>query len=317
MNTIAIPQSLLELAACTSDIYRIGVISLQETEPKTHTLWQATTCETPVKVHCLPKLLKDLILAGHKRLAGPRNGFIEVLDAKDCYILFWYINSAPDKVIKSLLAHIINKDEVRAAALLSSHCSNQGIPEKAFRLIMESWVFLLEEDNEETLDHSKRVTALCKKVMEALKYSEDKIKYCLYGALLHDIGKLGVPRAILNKPGKLNHDEMKEVQRHVTIGKVWLETIPQLKQSMAIPLYHHEWWDGSGYPFGLKGQEIPEESRIFALVDVWDAITSDRVYRKAMTKEVAISEIISQKGKHFDPELCDLFIDLISEQNSL
>src|SRR5581483_9371106 len=130
------------------------------------------------------------------------------------------------------------------------------------------------------------------------------------GALLHDIGKMGVPDNILLKPGKLTDEEWEIMRRHPQYAFDLLTPISYLRRSLDIPFCHHEKWDGTGYPRGLKGEEIPLVARIFAVVDVWDAVTSDRPYRPAWTKDQALKHIQEQSGSHFDPRVVRTFLDM-------
>jgi HD-GYP domain-containing protein (c-di-GMP phosphodiesterase class II) len=140
---------------------------------------------------------------------------------------------------------------------------------------------------------------------------ESRLAHIRRGALLHDIGKLGVPDHILFKPGPLTPEEMEIMQKHPEWAYEMLAPIAYLKPSLAIPYCHHEKWDGTGYPLGLKGEQIPLEARIFALVDVWDALRSDRPYRKAWPEEEVLSYIQQQSGKSFDPQVVELFFKAI------
>ena len=137
------------------------------------------------------------------------------------------------------------------------------------------------------------------------------------GALLHDVGKIGVPDNILRKPGVLTEEERREVEKHVIYARAMLSPIRYLAPALDIPTYHHERWDGTGYPDGLAGESIPEAARIFAIVDVWDALISDRVYRKALPEEEVIKRILLQRGTHFDPRVVDSFLSMIREDNAL
>ena len=137
------------------------------------------------------------------------------------------------------------------------------------------------------------------------------------GALLHDVGKIGVSDSILRKPGVLTEEERREVQKHVLYGRAMLSPIQYLAPALDIPTYHHERWDGTGYPEGLAGEAIPEAARIFAIVDVWDALISDRVYRKALPEEEVIKRILMQRGTHFDPRVVDFFLSMIRENDEM
>jgi HD-GYP domain-containing protein (c-di-GMP phosphodiesterase class II) len=136
------------------------------------------------------------------------------------------------------------------------------------------------------------------------------------GALLHDIGKIGVTDNILLKEGELTDEEWILMRRHPQFAYEMLSPIKYLRQSLDIPYHHHEKWDGTGYPRGLKGEQIPLAARIFAVIDVWDAITSDRPYRKGWIKQKAIQYIREQSGKHFDPKVVDVFLKIFGSEES-
>ncbi|BAF61049.1 hypothetical protein PTH_2868 [Pelotomaculum thermopropionicum SI] len=131
------------------------------------------------------------------------------------------------------------------------------------------------------------------------------------GALLHDIGKLGVPDRILHKPGPLDPEEWEVMRRHPVYAWEMLSQIEHLRPALDIPYCHHEKWDGTGYPRGLKGAEIPFPARIFAVVDVWDALCSERPYRPAWPREKAIAYLIEEKGRHFDPAVVQAFLEKV------
>ncbi len=178
---------------------------------------------------------------------------------------------------------------------------------------LEGWSKALEYRNEETKGHTDRVLELMVKATRGLGMDESKMEHIRRGALLHDIGKMGIPDMILNKPFPLTDAEQKIMQQHPVYACEMLKDIAFLKPALTIPYCHHEHWDGSGYPQGLRGEEIPVEARIFALVDAWDAITTDRPYRKAMSREEAIQTIRSEAGTHFDPGIAEKFIALVCE----
>jgi HD-GYP domain-containing protein (c-di-GMP phosphodiesterase class II) len=136
----------------------------------------------------------------------------------------------------------------------------------------------------------------------------DELEHVYRGALLHDIGKMGIPDRILRKPGPLTGEEWEIMHRHPVYAYQWLSPIRYLRLALDIPYCHHEKWDGTGYPRGLKGEEIPLAARIFAVVDVWDALCSDRPYRKAWPEKKALEHIREQSGTHFDPQVVELFL---------
>ena len=128
------------------------------------------------------------------------------------------------------------------------------------------------------------------------------------GALLHDIGKIGIPDAILLKPGKLSAEEWEIMKRHTTYAFEMLSPIPYLRQAVDIPYCHHERWDGSGYPRGLKGKQIPLAARIFAVVDVCDALASERPYKRPWPRHEVMAYLLEERGRHFDPAVVDCFL---------
>ena len=146
---------------------------------------------------------------------------------------------------------------------------------------------------------------------EALGLSNYKIKELEMTGLLHDIGKISIDEGILNKPGKLTNDEWNEIKKHPEIGYRILSTVNELAEIAEYVLSHHERWDGKGYPRGLKGDKISFESRIIALADTYDAMTSNRAYRKAISKEIVLDEIKRCAGTQFDPELAGVFIKMM------
>ena len=133
------------------------------------------------------------------------------------------------------------------------------------------------------------------------------------GAILHDIGKMGIPDEILRKPGKLTDAEFEIIKQHPVHSLNLLSRIPFLEKSIDIPYCHHERWDGSGYPRGLKGKEIPLAARIFSVIDVWDAVQSDRPYNHAWSREDTVHYLREQSGKHFDPECIEAFLGLVEK----
>jgi response regulator RpfG family c-di-GMP phosphodiesterase len=182
---------------------------------------------------------------------------------------------------------------------------------ESYDITLEGWSRALDLRSEETKGHTDRVLTLMNKMCEILGIEGNKLSQIRRGSLLHDIGKMGIPDNILNKAGKLTEEEWKIMKNHPTFAYELLKDIHFLRPALTIPYCHHERWDGNGYPRGLKGEEIPIEARIFALVDVWDAITNDRVYRKSMCKEEAIQTIKSGAGTHFDPQITMMFLNVV------
>ena len=164
-------------------------------------------------------------------------------------------------------------------------------------------------------NHIRRVQIYATAVARELGMSELEVQAVKTAALLHDIGKLAVPDHILSKPGPLTPEEFQKVQAHPQVGADIIATVPFPYPVAPLILSHHERWDGRGYPLGLKGEDIPLAARIFAIVDVWDAITSDRPYRAAWDVEKALTHIKTETGKHFDPHVVELFTRLIEQKN--
>jgi response regulator RpfG family c-di-GMP phosphodiesterase len=181
----------------------------------------------------------------------------------------------------------------------------------AYDEILNAWVQALSFRDNETKGHSERVVGLTVQLARSMGLSESLIIQIRRGALLHDIGKLGVPDAILLKKDKLTEDELERMHMHPIIGRDLLSRIQFLKPAVDIPHYHHERWDGSGYPYGLSGNEIPLAARIFAVVDVYDAMTSDRPYREALSREFVLKYIEQQSGKLFDPRVVEAFLPML------
>jgi cyclic di-GMP phosphodiesterase len=182
----------------------------------------------------------------------------------------------------------------------------------AYEATIEGWSHALDLRDRETEGHSRRVTQLTVRLAQALGISDDDILHIRRGALLHDMGKIGIPDSILHKPDKLTDEEWAIMRQHPQLAYDMLYPIEYLRPALDIPLTHHEKWDGTGYPRGLKGEEIPIVARLFAVVDVWDALTSDRPYRPAWSQEEALTYIREQSGKHFDPQVVDLFFKVVN-----
>ncbi len=184
----------------------------------------------------------------------------------------------------------------------------------AYDETIEGWAKALELRDHETQGHTQRVTEMTVALARRAYIPEDEIVHIRRGALLHDIGKMGVPDAILLKPDKLTDEEWVIMRKHPVFAYEWLHPIEFLRPALDIPYCHHEKWDGTGYPRGLKGEQIPLAGRIFAVVDVWDALTSDRPYREAWSQERVIEYIREHAGTHFDPNIVELFLQVIREE---
>jgi len=183
----------------------------------------------------------------------------------------------------------------------------------AYEATIEGLSHALDLRDRETEGHSRRVTEVTVKLAQALNFSEEEILHMRRGALLHDIGKIGIPDSILHKPDSLTEEEWTNMRKHPQFAYDMLSPIEYLRPALVIPYSHHEKWDGTGYPRGLKGEEIAMSARLFAIADVWDAVTSDRPYRAAWTEEQAAAYIREQSGKHFDPQVVELFFKVVEE----
>jgi putative nucleotidyltransferase with HDIG domain len=182
---------------------------------------------------------------------------------------------------------------------------------KNYDLTLGAWAKVLEYRDKETEGHSRRLVELSTRLAQALGLSDEEIGHLRRGALLHDIGKLAIPDEILLKPGALNDPERRMMEQHPIYAKQMLSKVSFLQPCVEVAYSHHERWDGLGYPEGLKGKAIPLSARIFAVVDQWDALTSDRPYRNAWTRENVIAYIQENAGKIYDPEIVNVFLTII------
>ncbi len=182
----------------------------------------------------------------------------------------------------------------------------------AYEATIEGWSKAMDLRDKETEGHTQRVTEMTIKLAQMAGMDEDEMIHIRRGSLLHDMGKLGIPDRILHKPGALDPEEWELMKKHTIFAYEMLAPIDYLKKAIDIPYCHHERWDGSGYPRGLSGEQIPMAARIFAVVDVYDALTSDRPYRPAWTKQKTLDYIVENKFKQFDPKVVDLFLKFIA-----
>lgn len=182
--------------------------------------------------------------------------------------------------------------------------------ERSYDITLEALGDALDLKDAETEGHSKRVTAFTIAMARAIGLPQDKIRIIARGAFLHDIGKMAIPDAILRKPGALTEDETEIMKEHCYRGYQMLRKIPFLVEASEIVYAHQEKWDGTGYPRGLRGEEIPLGARIFAVADALDAITSDRPYRAAQSIEAAREEIAAWAGRQFDPKVVEVFLTM-------
>lgn len=221
------------------------------------------------------------------------------------------------------------KEPPRAPGRRNRLRSDQRAPREADRFIREreqqsvleladvyettlaGWARALDLRDHETEGHSQRVTDLTVRLARAMGIADAALVHIRRGALLHDIGKMGIPDSVLLKPAPLTEQEWTMMRRHPTYALQLLEPISYLQPALEIPYSHHEKWDGSGYPCGMKGDTIPLAARIFAVADIWDAIRSNRPYRPAWPEDKALAHIVSLAGSHLDPRVVEVFIDVI------
>jgi HD-GYP domain-containing protein (c-di-GMP phosphodiesterase class II) len=191
--------------------------------------------------------------------------------------------------------------------------ANRAIRE-SYDLTLACLMRALDFHHGETRDHTDRVTRMAVRLARRMGVDAETVEMIKRGSIIHDIGKLGIPGEILAKAGPLTDREWRIVRRHPDSAGEMLQSVPYLQSALDIPCSHHERWDGSGYPQGLKGSQIPLAARIFAVVDVWDALVSDRVYKTAWSREEARRYLAAQSGIEFDPDVVEAFLTLLDEE---
>ncbi len=253
-----------------------------------------------ITYYCAPLIVKGKVKGVleifHRRLLTPDREWLDFLEA-----LAGQAAIAIDEA--SLFAELQRSNDELALAYDST---------------LEGWVHALDLRDKETKGHTQRVTEMTLRLARAMGVNEEELVHVRRGALLHDIGKIGVPDRILHKPGPLDEDEWELTKKHPIFAHELLAPIDYLKPALDIPYCHHEKWDGTGYPRGLQGEQIPLAARIFAVADVWDALCSDRPYREAWSEEKALAYLYDQAGRHFDPQVVEVFLQLNGiEMNSV
>jgi putative nucleotidyltransferase with HDIG domain len=208
-------------------------------------------------------------------------------------------------VLFALTRRYLNRSE-RTAERLS----------EAYEQTLQGWAAALDIRDHSTGEHTARVTTLTVALAEAFGISGTELDDIQRGATLHDIGKMAVPDAVLGKVGPLDEADWQLIRQHPDMAVRMLRGIAFLEPALAIPWCHHEKWDGSGYPRGLAGEEIPLSARLFAVVDVYDALTSERPYREPMTAMAALAHIEQESGTHFDPGIVEAFVDMMLERQA-
>lgn len=215
-----------------------------------------------------------------------------------------------DKPVDSnALIKIVNSRLLRASAI------QIALLDQAYLETVTVLANTIEGRDLNTSEHVERVTDLARRMAKALHWPEDQMRTLEFGARLHDIGKIVIPDQILNKPGSLTNEEWEIMKSHTVAGAKILREIKHLRGAIPYALYHHERWDGTGYPTGLHEREIPLEGRVLALVDVYDALTTERPYHPPRPKNEVIQYLRLKSGTHFDPDLVPLFIDLVIDDH--
>lgn len=183
--------------------------------------------------------------------------------------------------------------------------------EQGYDATLKGWAHALDLRDHSTEAHTERVTELALRLAVEMGIKGPELIHLRRGALLHDIGKIGIPDSILLKPAPLTDDEWAIMRQHPVHAYEMLQPIQYLQPALAIPYCHHEKWDGTGYPRGLRGEAIPLVARIFAVIDVWDALTSSRPYREAWTEAQTLTYLQAQSGHYFDPQVVRVFLEMI------
>jgi len=212
---------------------------------------------------------------------------------------FSYVSPGQKRMISLLVSY--------AANAVENNYLDKNLRNSYFQTI-KTLANAVEARDRYTAGHTDRVYRLARIIAGEMGWSRQKLAELRTGCILHDIGKIGVPDSVLNKPGRLTDYERNIMMKHPELGAKILHGIPFLKPALPYIIAHHEMYDGSGYPNGLKGKDIPIEGRLLAVVDTYDAITSDRPYRDRRDPQVALDELIKFKGTQFDPEIVDVFL---------
>lgn len=251
------------------------------------------------------------------------NGSLDILLSQADQAMYWAKASGRNKVSQwtNEISHSAAMDVIQHGLKIKSVQKKNGKKydqlSKIYDETIEGWSKAIEMRDKEMEGHSQRVVDLTLELAKKCGVKEYELDDIRRGAMLHDIGKIAIPDPILFKPGKLTDEEWLVMRKHPVYAFEFLTPITFLQKSIDIPYCHHEHWDGTGYPRGLKEEEIPLGARIFTIIDVWDALCADRCYRPAWSQADAKAYIIAQSGKMFDPKIIDQFITLINERSTI
>ena len=213
----------------------------------------------------------------------------------------------PKPVNEHALIKMVNARLLRASAL------QIALLDQAYLETVTVLANTIEGRDHNTSQHVERVTDLARRLAKVLRWPDDHMRILEFGARLHDIGKIVIPDQILNKPGPLSDEEWEIMKSHTIAGAKILREIKHLRGAIPYALYHHERWDGTGYPYGLQGRDIPLEGRILSLADVYDALTTERPYHPSRSKDDVREFLQLRAGSHFDPDLVPVFLDLVKD----
>jgi PAS domain S-box-containing protein len=254
-----------------------------------------------------PEVIKDI------RLALGGNAFASTVAIGPIYFEVWYSPLRDnDRQVIGVIGVATDITERRKAEIEIQQ-THRSLAE-AYDATIKGWSRAMDLRDRETEGHSERVAVMTLQLACAMGIPDERLIHIQRGALLHDMGKMAIPDAILHKPGPLDENEWAIMRKHPEYAVDMLEPVEYLRPALTIPLCHHERWDGTGYPRGLKGEAIPLEARIFTIVDVWDALAYDRVYRPAWPRQQLIPYIQAEAGQHFDPRVVEMFMKLFVDE---
>ena len=303
---IILPNTESDASCCTAERIRVAIASAS---------WPMRAVTISTGISTLSEQMKDksdLIAEADRALyRSKQRGRDCSTHAEDKDEQFSFIAGNTQPYTEILREMLLTEDHVLTSA--SEHIKNVIL--EGYDRTIQSWAKLLDMKDKETEGHSMRVTELMERLAHFVGMNGEETMYAYWGAMLHDIGKMGIPDAILLKPGKLTEVEWEVIRRHPSIAHEMLSPITFLRTAIDIPYCHHEKWDGTGYPQGLQGDAIPLAARLFAVIDVYDALRFDRPDRKRWTEAKIVKYLRSQSGSHFDPRAVDAFLAMLKLEN--